>query len=480
MQSDVSREQAFPPLVAKNVPVSRPLALAAVAAALACAPLAHALPPTPLSEVTASPNVHLVTNVPTGVGVGGKFADHYYFQTTARSVTYGIPDGVSDGGLWVFDVANPEKPTVVSHLPLPIWENEDVDLSLKRHVLLISADRKRATSPLTDVPTPPQSPVVGGVLFVYDITDLAHPVLKSALPMPSTVGTAADGTPLGGPGHIANCILDCSYAYVTGSRDRSVHVVDLRDLGAPKVVGTVRTPAGDDHGKKWTPGIVHDVNVDPSGNVWMTGSGGTALYAPVKDPLRPKLLAATSKADNNRSNSYIHHNSLRLDKGTVLVGEESFNGCGGDPRGGKVGGRFETWHIDLKAKRLVPVALYTQSVPNVSTCSSHWFDVNAGDVVADAWYEGGVRFLDVRDPKRVRQVGYLRTDDGAASQAQYVPGRPDLVYVSDYLRGLDVVKIDKGGRGAKPVVEAPATVERARPIRFRPSGDFGYACALLA
>ncbi len=460
----------------------RRLSLAALAASALVIPGARALPPTPLSTVTASPNVHLVTNVPTGVGVGGKFAGHYYFQTTARSATYSAPDGASDGGLWVFDIAKPDAPSVVAHLPLPIWENEDVDLSIKRHVLLISADRKRPSSPIGTPTMPPQVPVVGGALFVYDITDLAHPLLKSTLPMPSTVGTKPDGTPLGGPGHIANCILDCQYAYVTGSRDGSVHVVDLRDLAAPKVVGSIKSPAGGDT-TSWTPGIVHDVNIDAKGYVWMTGSGGTAMYAPVKDALHPKLLASTKKSDNAKTNSYIHHNSLRLDGGTVLVGEESFNGCGGEAPiepDDKVGGRFQSWRIDLKHKRLVPLALYSQRVPGVSTCSSHWFDINASTVVADAWYDGGVRFLDLKNPRKVRQVGYLRTSDGAASQAQYVPGHPDLVYVSDYLRGLDVIRIDNGGRKAKTVVEGNDIAPRTAPIRFARSEDWGYACPVLA
>jgi hypothetical protein len=459
---------------AKQQRMSRRLSLVAAALAVAIVPTARALPPTPMTTVSASPNVHLVSNFPAaGVAVGGKFAGKYYFLTTARSATYGAPDAVSDGGLFVFDVANPESPQLVSHFPLPIWENEDVDLSLKRKVLLISADRKKTASPVAE------SPILPGALFVYDISDMSKPLLKSTVTMPASVGTrASDGAPLGGPGHIANCILDCTYAYITGSRDRSVHVVDLRDLSAPKVIGTVQSPAGADHGT-WAPGIIHDVNVDPSGNVWMTGSGGTALYAPIKDPLKPVLLAATAKADNVRTNSYIHHNSIRLTKDTVLVTEESYNGCGGEEpvaSDDPVGGRFETWKIDLKHKRLVPIAVYSQLVPGVSTCSSHWFDVNASKVVADAWYEGGVRFLDVSNPKRIRQVGYLRTSDGAASQAQFVPGRPDLVYVADYLRGLDVVKIDNGGSRAKTVSEVEVPVARTRPISFRTSGDYGYAC----
>ncbi len=456
--------------------MSRRLAIAAVSALALSAPLAQALPPTPLTKYSTSKNVRLLTNVPTGVGVGGKFSGKYYFQTTARSGTYGNPDAASDGGLWVFDVAKPETPQLVAHLPLPIWQNEDVDLSHKRKILLISADRRRATSPANVA----QAPFIPGVLFVYDIADPAKPKLKSSLVLPASAGTTKDGAPIAGAGHVANCIADCTYAYVGGSRDGGVVVVDLRDPAAPKVMGTVKTPAGAPNAA-FNPGTVHDVHTDSYGNVWMAGSGGTAMYAPVKDPMKPKLLATTTKRDNTRTNALIHHNTMRLDRDHVLVGEEAFNGCGADEPvawDDPQGGRFQTWRIDRRAKRLVPLDQFQQRIPGVNSCSNHWFDLNKSKVVADAFYAGGVRFLDVRDPKRVRQVGWYRASDGAAGQAQYVPGRPDLVYVSDYLRGLDVIKIDNGGAKAKTQAEGdfgPTGVPAAK-IRFEASEDYGYAC----
>ena len=458
--------------------MSRRLPLAALAVDALVAPAARALPPTPLTTYSTSPNVKLLTNVPTGVAVGGKFAGGYYFQTTARAGGYGAGDAASDGGLWVFDVKNPESPTVVAHLPLPIWQNEDVDLSPKRKILLISSDARRSTSPAPTSPSPlDQTPFVPGVLFVYDIADPTKPVLKGSVTLPDG-GTEADGTTLRGAGHVANCVLDCNYAWVTGSRDGGVAVVDLRDPAAPKVMGTVKTPAGAP--TKKFPASTHDVHTDSYGNVWIAGSGGTAMYAPLKDPLKPKLLASTTARDNARTNQLIHHNTMRLDRDHVLVGEEAFTGCGAeepvaydDPQGG----RFQTWRIDLKAKRLVPLALFQKQIPGVSSCSNHWFDLNASKVVADAFYDGGVRFIDVRNPKKLRQVGWYRTSDGAAGQAQFVPGRPDLVYVSDYLRGLDVVKIDNGGRGASPQAEGDDVVlDRTVRLDFVASDGWGMAC----
>ncbi|HVF04339.1 MAG TPA: hypothetical protein VNA20_05840 [Frankiaceae bacterium] len=453
----------------------RRYALAAVAAVALAAPTAVAYPATPLTTYSTSPNVRLLANIPTGVGVGGKFSGGYYFHTTARSTGYRGPSGdaVSDGGLWVFDVENPEAPTVAAHVPLPLWQNEDVDLSPKRKILLIALDRRTSTAP---APVPVDSPQLPGVLFVYDIAEPTRPVLRSALPLPAEVGTK-DGKRLHGAGHTASCVLDCTYAYVSGARDGSVLVVDLRDPDDPKVAGTVATPAGRAH-KAYDPGLVHDVSTDAYGNVWMAGTGGTAMYAPVRDPLEPRLLAVTTTADNDRTNQVIHHNVTRLDRHHVLLSEEAFNGCGAaDPWSDEPqGGRFQTWRIDRDTKRLVPLALFSKRVDGVRTCSSHWMDVNRHDVVADAFFEAGTRFFDVTDPTRLRQVGWFRPDDGAAGQAQYVPGRPDLVYVSDYLRGLDILKIDGGGAGARTVVER-ATAPAARPlIRFEPSADLGYAC----
>lgn len=456
----------------------RRLTVATVTALALVAPAARAFPPTPLTTYSTSTNVRLVANVPTGVGVGGRFSGSYYFHTTARSTGYGGPSGdaLSDGGLWVFDVKQPESPKIVAHVPLPLWQNEDVDLSEKRKILLVALDRRTSVAP---APNPANAPQLPGVLFVYDIADPTQPLLKSALPLPAEVGTAPDGTRLWGAGHTASCVLDCTYAYVSGARDEGVLVVDLRDPAKPKVAGTVKTPAGAGY-KTYQPGLVHDVNVDRYGNVWMSGTGGTAMYAPVRDPLRPRLVATTSAADNERTNQVIHHNTMRLDRQHVLLSEETFNGCGAedpwsaDPQGG----RFQTWRIDLAAKRLVPVAVFSKRIPGVRTCSSHWFDRNRHGVVADAFFQAGVRFFDVRDPAAMRQIGWFRPSDTAAGQAQFVPGRSDLVYVSDYYRGLDVIKIDDGGAGAAEVggEGQNAPLVPMSKITFEPSEAWGYAC----
>lgn len=468
---------------------ARRFALAALCAATLIAPAGHALPRSPLPTYFKSDNVTHVRNVPTGLGIGGKFHGRYYIQSTARAMGYRGPDqdAVSDGGIWVFDAIDPENPQLVAHVPLPIWQNEDVDFSAKRKLLLVSNERRRATSP---GPAPnPAIPYLPGSLSVFDIADPTKPLPLSTILMPNHVGTMASGEPISGPGHTASCIRECEYVYMAGAKDGRVYVVDLRDPKKPALMGSIATPAG--AVTSINPlGLVHDVNVDPYGNVWMAGTGGTFMYEPIADPMKPVLVAGVSAEDNARTNHAIHHNSMRLDKHHVMISEEAYDGCGADEPATDdkpQGGRFQIWRIDKDAKRLVPVSLFQKKIPGIPVCSSHWMDVNKHSVVADSFYEGGVRFLDITDKTAMRQVGWFRPSDGGAAQVVYVPGRPDLVYVSDFYRGLDIVKIANGGDGAptqsetgtggRPFVPGGPQIGPGK-INFVNDESFGYACRM--
>ena len=411
----------------------------------------------PVKVTTMSPNVKHIANYPTGVGVGGKFAGGYYFHTTASSGVqdttpgseYFRPTTLPVGGLHVLDVSVPEQPLPAAFLPISIWQNEDVDLSWERKILLISKDASRES---------------GGTLYVIDITIPRAPLLRGILNFPQKV-VGADNRLVWGPGHTASCILDCQFAYVAGSDDGAVHIVDLRNPNAPAVWGKVDTPAAYGTG---TPGrgSVHDVHTDAKGNVWMMGTGGTAMYAPIKDPTRPQLLA-TVGPDWRALGAPFHHGALRLDDDTVLVTEENFGkaGCGVGGSAFAQDGALQTWKINTGAKQLNIIDEWEIALPHTGadkqTCSSHWFDVNTHRTVADAWYEGGTRFFDLSNPKDIRPIGFFTPEGAMAGQAQFFPGRPDLVYVSDYARGLDIISITGGGKGAptvRPTMNPPKPV----------------------
>src|SRR5919204_115513 len=90
----------------------------------------HAMPAAGESLVVEPPlanssNVHLLAHIP-GTAAGMNFKDHYAYVS-------------GWGGVTVLDIAQADSPQVVGALPLPHFENEDVDLC--GDVLIVVNDR---------------------------------------------------------------------------------------------------------------------------------------------------------------------------------------------------------------------------------------------------------------------------------------------------------------------------------------------------
>lgn len=436
-----------------------PVALLAVASASLPAHAAPQRLPLDLSG-RATANVQPLAHFATvGAGVSGAFLDKSTYVLSVADEAWNATNAPTTvtGGLQVYDVSNPAKPTLSSTFPLPNFQNEDIALSGKRKFAVLSQD---------SFGTP-------GRVELVDLTNPKLPALLSVTSLPS------------GSGHTSTLVDNDQYLWVSGGN--GVVVVDVRNLKAPKVVGEVATPAGEPNPSY---AGVHDADVDRFGDISVYGSGGTAVYRTTRDPLKPALQARISKADNTQvRNGLIHHGGKRLNKDTWLITEEDYSpGC-------KTDGAFEIWRIDRKAKLLRFVSMWdapegadnSGPLTQAQYCSSHWFTVNANNIVADGWYGAGVRFLDVSDPKRIRPVGVWAGDSTTASQAVFAPGSNDLVYVADYTRGLDVIKISNGGKGAKTVKPSdekrvgsatPVATGLGFKVNFVPSKKWGWSCAV--
>lgn len=412
--------------------------------------------------ILSSPNVGLVATIPDAGGVGGRFVQ-------ADGKTYYFTTGYA--GLRIFDATNAELPVLVGAMPLPVWENEDVDVSISRRLVLISVDNTSGNIP--------------GGMYVVSWANPMLPKLEAFLVYPSRSGTR------GGPGHIANCVADCArYAYVGGAGDGSLHIVDLATPSAPRMettrVTSAMNPAGKGNGA-FTGGNIHDVWSESATRVWATGSGGTAQLD-VTNPLSPVAKYSMTTASNNQWNQFIHHNSMRLDASTMLVTEEDWLQPQCQGIAGQQGG-FQTWaipatstgNLTFRDQWITELGYYVNGGATATvTCSSHWFTFNDKKVVAVGWYDQGVRFLDVTNPSDIRQVGYwMRPSEGlGASAGLFHPQRNDIVYVPEYERGLDILQIDAGGAGAA-TVRAPIRREWITPgatFSFAPDPVYGYAC----
>src|SRR4051794_10344853 len=188
--------------------------------------------------LATSSNVHLLAHIP-GTAAGMNFKDHYAYVTGWSGVN-------------VLDIAKPDQPQLVGTLPLPHFENEDVDLC--GNTLLVANDREAKD--------------LGSVLYVVSIANRTTPVIQAVLPLGLT-GTGR------GSGHIANFVKsDCSQAWIDGGDH--VEVVDLSNPAAPKSLGKFASAAADSDAVR----VTHDTERAAAGGVGNVGGRGAAGYKP--------------------------------------------------------------------------------------------------------------------------------------------------------------------------------------------------------
>ena len=272
--------------------------------------------------------------------------------------------------------------------------------------------------------------------------------MRAILPL----GGTGDGR---GSGHIANFVKsDCTQLWVDGGDH--VEVVDLTFASAPRSLGKFDSAASDSADFN----VSHDTELDSTGTLWSVGGGGAAARDHRRR--RPQSLALQR----------LHPPQL------PAAGEDAVDHRGGlhrhqrGPAGGcRSQGKFETWDLSrLNKGAITPVdtwetelnGMFTDvavdsQAPVTVNCSSHWFDAKDG-VATVGWYEQGVRFLDYRTPSDITQVGYYIPANGSTWAAYWSPTDPngEVVYTADAYRGVDLLKIDRGGLTGKKV-KAPVS-----------------------
>jgi hypothetical protein len=436
-------------------------ALTGLIALLAAAPAgAQTLPAEP--PLATSSNVHVLAHIP-GSAAGMNFKGNYAFVS-------------GWGGITVLDISKADHPERAGVLPLPHFENEDVDLC--GDVLIVVNDREAKD--------------LGSIMYVVDISTPTAPKVVAVLPL----GLTGNGR---GSGHIANFVKpDCTQTWVDGGDH--VEVVDLTDPAAPRSLGKFASAAADSAAFN----VSHDTELDSTGTVWNVGGGGAAAYKLTTSPLNPQLLGTTGDAGRNPSpyNDFILHNSQRRGN-TLLVTEEDYIDTDEVPPGGCRGqGKFETWDIsglasgairpqdtwETELNGMFTSGAVDSKAPVTVNCSSHWFDAQ-NNVAAVGWYEQGVRFLSYRNPTDIQQVGYYIPANGSTWAAYWSPtdSGGEIVYTADAYRGVDVLKIDGGGATGKKV-KAPVRSEwfgsgvadnTSFSASFESHPIFGFVCPVL-
>jgi hypothetical protein len=450
--------------------------VASVAAVLAAPAHVQAASSSPVAE--SSSNVTRVANVPElRAAISINFIRDTMFVSTVH-------------GVYSYDVSKPTRPRRLGAFPMYIWENEDVDVDAVRKRLFVSRDPRGFTTPAV----PGVFPV--GAVHVLDVSDPTKLRQVGFFTLPA--------------GHTTTCVNRCDFIWTAGPvaavnqpsdwKGRPVFATDVRDPAHPKPC-----PAPIDlHRNDGVTDYAHDVQVDATGIAWVSGHGGVRGYwteGRHLNPLTGRRQTATackpvpyggSGTPASATPSRFMHNSFRdpgptrrrgwrlpagLTRKRVLYAtEENITVSCSDS------GRFTTY--DLKGTfegqgfrniarthhRMRVLDTWTpENQEGATACTSaHYFTSRGDGVFANAFYEQGVRFLDVSDPRRIRQIGWYRPSDANTWAAYWHRG---FVYVADVQRGVDVLRF--GGRpGDRTTLAAPAAP--ARFMRMDPAS--GYLC----
>ncbi len=426
------------------------LALGGAGAALAQAPTPT---PTPLPDPQGN-------NIPTNA-----VTDHVTFQYNVRGVSgyaganfinYGgdlgdflFADGT--GGLAIFSLKDPAHPSFVARvLPAALrqpgdtqdrfYEGENMTVDSKRKLVFLSRDPRGFGGALTTGKT--------GV-YIIDVKNPYDPKIITFQSVPA--------------GHTSTCINDCQYLwsvgpYSTGTPGNNpdwfpqpaysvkrggvpIWVTDVSDPAHPYTYPTPLDTARFDG----QTGYVHSVDVDRNGIAWASGEGGVRGYYTVGthyDPVQKKTRVATAfdpipyaggttplvATATDDFFGYFDHNAQHItDKvgnypaGDLLyVTNENIVACSvaGELKIVSLAGSYngEGWNsTQANPFRLGLVGHWTPwGKPGSGTtgsCSAHWFTTN-GNMIAQAWYGQGTRFIDVSDPANPTQAGYFRVPSG--------------------------------------------------------------------
>ena len=90
-----------------------------------------------------------------------------------------------------------------------------------------------------------------------------------------------------------------------------------------------------------------------------------------------------------------------------------------------------------------------------------------------------MRFLDISNPRKIRQVGYYATA-GTFWAAYFAPADPkrQVVYGIDTAGGIDVLRIDRSRKAMRTVRAPTRGLAKAPAARYEASRKYGMVCSL--
>lgn len=370
-----------------------------------------------------------IGQTPTPGGLASKHVEYVGFvpfeQSTSTGLTVDRKRKIMYLTSWKnissYDISDPTSPQLLDQLPVGfMFENEEVAIDPQGKFILFSES------------------LPNDILHIYEVED------------PENITEV--GAVEGAGDHTSSCILQCTYAY--GS-DGSIS--DLRDYKKPKLIVSHSDQQKNWHARVGLMGGGHHVREVRNGLIVSSNLDETPWVIDVKNPTKPKLVAVgDGKKGWAGERGYLWHSSQWPNKAKdrwLLMGGEDVIHPPKSTTCNEQQGPFATfdtkgWKKTRKVKAVdfhrVDNGVYVDGNPpaNAFGCTGHWFTAHDsfknGGLVVMAWYDHGVRFLQVTNKGKIKEVGHFLPYAGESSATYWVT--KNIVYSADYARGLDILK----------------------------------------
>jgi hypothetical protein len=378
-------------------------------------------------------------------------------------------------GFNIFNISTPNNPTVVTSVVCPGGQG---DMSVHGDLLFMSVEESRAR---VDCGTDPSQGTRFQGLRIFDISDVSNPVQVATV---QTCRGSHTHSVLADPDDAANV-----YVYVSGtagvrpattlagcnnnradgdnpSRWR-IEIIKV-PLAAPEqaaIVGEPRLfrdpvtgaidglqnqvptpmhPSGQPWGPQPITDACHDITTFPAIGLAAGACEGNGILIDISDPVNPVRIAEV--ADPNFA--YWHSATFNNDGTKVIFTDEW---------GGGTSARCRTtdqpqWGanaiFDIVDRTMRFASYYKLPVPQTpqENCVAHngsIIPVPGRDILAQAWYQGGISLIDFTDSAHPREIAYF--DRGPVNAASLVLGGfwsaywyNGQLYASELVRGFDV------------------------------------------
>jgi hypothetical protein len=398
-------------------------------------------------------------------------------------------------GIQVWDISNPTNPTLRTTYVCPGGQG---DVSVYQHLLFMSVEETRGR---LDCGAEGVVDTVSAERFrgvrIFDISNLDHPRQVGAV---QTCRGSHTHTLVTDPRDAANV-----YIYVSGTNqvrpgselagcsDRApeedpntslfrIEVIqvpvaaphDARIVNAPRIfadnTGNIGGLwRGGDHGEGTQETSetdqCHDITVYTELGLAAGACSGNGILLDIRDPANPKRIDEVS--DPNFA--YWHSATFNND-GTSLLFTDEWGG-GGAPRCRETD-RPE-WGANalftLSGNDMQPVGYYKLPAPQTKeeNCVAHngsLIPVPGRDIMAQAWYQGGLSLFDFTDPTHPVEIAYF--DRGPADGTKMILGGywstywyNGFIYGSEIVRGLDVFELTPSEHLSQNEIDAARLVK---------------------